>query len=153
MKRYRLVVITLGGVTGYHAPAAHTHAHPNAGELLSQLEDGGTVIDARAALDADIGLAVRAPYVDPFLPPATICNSHGLSRPALAAVARGFWGGNSARMLETSPEEPFKGFDTVSLDLYTAFWRRTGARVGRMADGAVAWEDAPRAETAPTGTQ
>lgn len=145
MRRYRLVEITLGGVTGHHAPGARTHVQCGAGALLAELEDGGVVIDARAVLDADPGLAGRSPYVDPYLPAGTVRNAHGLSHSALAAVARSAWGGDAERMLASSAEDPFTGFDTVSLDLYVAFWRRNGARIGRMAGGALAWEESPLA--------
>lgn len=145
MRRYRLVEITLGGVTAHHAPGARTHVHSGPDALLAELEDGGAVIDARAVLDADPGIAGRSPYVDPYLPAGTVRNAHGLSHPALAAVARGVWGGSAERMLASCTEHPFTGFDTVSLDLYVAFWRRSGARVGRMAGGTLLWEESPQA--------
>ena len=141
--RNRLIEITPGGVTGYHAPHARRSAtHRALDEFLADLEEGGVVLDSREAIDRNFGLVLRSPYVNPYLEPGTVTNAHGLSRQALGAVARGFWGSDAEVMMDASTEFPFTGFDTVSLDLYVAFWQAHGARVGRLTEGELVWEDA-----------
>lgn len=151
-RTYRLVHIGAGGITGYYAPAARleTTSHRDIAEFLAALEDGGFAIDVRGAVDRDIRLAFRSPYVDPFLPQGKIANEHGLDRDLLSEVARGFWGPAVTPMLDTGDGYPFTGFDTVSLDVYVDFWRRGGARIGRRDGDVFRWEDEASDTTAPT---
>lgn len=148
--RYCIVEITPGGVTGYHVPTpslprrarTHTSSHRAVDEFLAALEEDGVILDSRDAIDRSFALVVRSPYLDPSLEPGTIANIHGLPRPALDAVAHGFWGRDAELMLDTSAEFPFTGFDTVSVDLYVTFWHAHGARVGRRTRGGeIVWSE------------
>lgn len=118
-KRYRLVEITPGGVSGYHGPgrAQTLSSHRALDEFVACLETDGVVLDSRDAIERDFGLVLRSPYADPYLEPGVVTNVHGLVGEALGAVARGFWGSDAAVMLDTTPAFPFTGFDTVALDL------------------------------------
>jgi len=143
-RRFRLIEITPGGLTGHYAPGARALAtHRALDEFVAELDEGGVVLDAREAIDGEFGLVLRSPYVDPYLEPGVITNCHGLPRDALGAVARGFWGSDAEVMMETSPTCPFTGFDTVALDLYVAFWQAHGARVARRRDGELVWVNSP----------
>lgn len=147
VNRYRLVVIHPACVEGHYAPGARREATPAATEeYLAHCADGATVLDLREVVERDIGLVLRAPYVDPFLPDGQIGNRHGLGR-ALADVARAVWGADADGMVANADGFPFNAFDTVALDLYTAYWRHHGARVGRIQNGAVVWEDCAPAAT------
>lgn len=148
-EKYRLIEITAGGITGHTAPGARSQgSHRALDEFLAGLEEGGVILDSREAIDQNFGLVLRSPYVDPYLAPGTITNAHGLPRNALGAVARGFWGQDAEVMLDTSAEFPFTGFDTVALDLYVAFWKAGGARVGRRTNGTLVWEESPSGSVA-----
>jgi hypothetical protein len=153
-RRYRLIEITPGGVTGYHAPASRTMAtHWALDEFVAHLADDGLVLDAQEAIDRDFRLVLRSPYTDPYLPPRTVTNSHGLSLELLEPVARAAWGASSGVMMDVSPTFPFTGFDTVSLDWYVDFWRAHGARVGRRGPtGELEWDEGgASAGAAPAG--
>lgn len=140
-KPFRLVEITPGGVTGYYGPAARTQGtHRCLDEFLARMEPDGVVLDSRDPIDRQFALVLRSPYPEPYLDRGVITNAHGLPRNALAGVARGFWGADAEIMLDSSPAFPFTGFDTVSLDLYVAYWWAHGARVGRRgSDGELVW--------------
>jgi hypothetical protein len=141
-RRYRLIEITPGGVTGYHAPGSRTQAsHRDQGELIESLEEGGIVLDSREAIEREFALVLRSPYAEPYLDPGVVTNAHGLTRQGLEGVARAVWGSASLVMLDSTESFPFTGFDTVALDLYVAFWRSHGARVGRRVEGVLVWEE------------
>ena len=143
-RRFRLIEITPGGLTGHYAPGTRALAsHCALDEFLADLEEDGVVLDSREAIDGEFGLVLRSPYVDPYLEPGIVTNAHGLPRDALGAVARGFWGPDAEVMMESTPTFPFTGFDTVALDLYVAFWQAHGARVARQSNGALVWANQP----------
>ena len=149
---YRLVQIAVGGLTGYYAPAhrLETTSLRALPEFLDALEEGGVAIDIRDAIDRDFRLALRAPYVDPFLPNGRIGNEHGLEPAHLTNVAHGFWGAEASLMLDTADGFSFTGFDTVALDIYVEFWHRNGARIGCREGGTLRWRDEAPGAVLPT---
>src|SRR5205823_1607301 len=109
---------------------------------LGELVEGGYVLDKRAALEKRPGLAVLSP----------------MCRGDLAAGQRDPFGGAEgslvARAIASDPENPASGlarlalaaphcgaFDDVAPDIFAAWWRAHGARVGRRLGEEIVWED------------
>lgn len=91
-----------------------------------RLMEGGTVIDKRPAFEANFNAAVRGvvsgPMLNPLLPDGT--------------VNRLFSGNISAQ-----EAGQLSGLDNVSLDLYLAYWRKLGVRIGKRQGDSIVWED------------
>jgi hypothetical protein len=106
------------------------------------------VVDKRPAIDRHgAGCALNSPMLDATLP-------EGQESPlrtgveSLAVMAPGL-GGEFQLFAAVKLSQPhWRGLDFISLTAYVDHWRRLGARIGRIHDRVVAWED-PKEPSSP----
>lgn len=151
----RLVVITrgLGGIHSETADGASiTHYDRRLRPYYGELIEGGYVIDYREVLDERPMLAVRAPMVSGKLPLGAVDRLD-------ANAARGSL---VLRAIAGEPENPASGlatlmiaapdcgaFDSVAPDVYAAWWRPHGARIGQRRGDRIEWEDGTTEDIRP----
>lgn len=91
-----------------------------------RLMEGGTVIDKRPAFalnyDAAVSAVYRGPMLNPKLPEQTVNR---------------LFEGNIPASQAGKPNS----IDSVSLDVYLAYWRPLGVRVGKRQGDSIVWED------------
>lgn len=98
-------------------------------EKASELAEGAYVFDKRACGSDGVVAVIAGPMLDSSLPPMTTVRlfeanqTHGSITEALA-----------------NPETS-KAMTSVSPDIYAAFWRGLGCRIGRKVNGAIVWEE------------
>lgn len=110
---------------------------------------GVPVVDERAVLEENPGLAISSPMVNAKLPAGAVRRfAEVLSNPADSMVVQAFAHGDSqqqglAAMAVAAATTDFGGLDYVAPDVYLAWWQARGARIGRMdEDGrTILWQD------------
>jgi hypothetical protein len=126
-------------LSGYEDPDSFERRVAS-GDYAKYRMEGARVIDKRAALEKDWGLAVRMPMLSAALEPNGVS---GLDRSCrmldtMAVHGSGTYGQLAQLALA---DEKFSGLDYVGIDIYTQLWRDAGARVGVFQDGRIQWEN------------
>lgn len=94
----------------------------------TELADGAYIFDKRACGDAAVAAVISGPMNDASLPPLTVSRMFEANR-TFASVAEALANPDTTRAISS-----------VSLDIYAAFWRGLGARIGRKVNGSIVWE-------------
>ena len=153
-QRLSLLQVALGAVSGHMTDGASVTIYDRRlAPYLWDLVEDGWVLDNRAALTANPFLAVRQPLCKGDLPPGTVDKfDHDASQSIVAQV------------IASEPENPACGlaqlmiaapdcgaFDYVAPDVYAAWWRQHGARVGQRRGDTIVWEDGVVEPIRPAG--
>lgn len=112
-------------------------------KYAAEAADGAVAYDAHGADKAAfIAWTFAGPMADPTLPPDGARKCGADQRQVLAGMAPGLSGGFAA-LAAAAQSDTFSGLDSVGVELWAALFRARvpGVRFGRVAAGAVAWED------------
>lgn len=108
---------------------------------LKDAAEGCLVVDKYGLGVEAISHAINGPIVDTTLPPNTI-NKFQIGNQAVLMLGVGGLEGAFKHFLQKKVDFPkWSGLDNVSLDIHVLTWRKLGARVGKVVDGKVVWED------------
>lgn len=137
-------------ISGYDTPERFEKALAAGGKGNYPSLAGVPVVDKRPAVEQDWGLAIRSPICSAKLEPGQVSRfAEVCPDPAGSLVVQAFAQGTSeqqglAAMACAAALTDFGGLDYVAPDLYLAWWRSHGARVGRMDEtgSRILWDDA-----------
>jgi hypothetical protein len=111
--------------------------------------DGAFVLDKRPAIDRHgAGCSVNSPMLDATLPEGEESPLR-TDRESLALMAPGLGGEFQLFAAKKLSQPQWRGLDFVSLTAYLDHWRSLGARIGRIRDRLVVWED-PAGPSSPS---
>jgi len=153
----KLVSFGRGGHSEYHEPTADSSQHvqgydspenwkPDAGVDYSDC----IVVDVRAAVETKEGRSwvFKGPLLDLRLSDGQVDACPEPSAMFAEAVS-----GNQFGAMLSMRKVGGLSLDSVSRSEYVKGWRLHGARIGRVADGAIAWENAPKSVPPPAAAQ
>jgi len=122
-------------LSGYETPESWTPEKASA----DGVPDGCPVIDYRPNPYA----VISGPMVDVDLAPGTVDGFTDADRKTAAMMLPGMSGG-FAQLATVAQAKEYGGLDRVSVDLYCAYYRTQGCRIGIVADGRLVWEGGAR---------
>lgn len=141
-RTYLLLTVGRGG-----AAADAPNVHSSGGSLDSYVPRavlGAWVVDTRPAVDKHGARAVlAAPLVNVALPDATVDRIDVSPGASLVADVVAREPGNGFGTLVLGARAGVMNLDTVSTVAYVAYWRRHGAKVGRVTTSGILYEPAP----------
>lgn len=137
---YRWGTVSLGlGNIGFTEPGSSMHGTAYDSRLdcyYGCLVEGGIVLDKRAPLEANPGLAYTSPMHDAGLKETSpFRDTDNWLLDMFAAEPGGY--GPVARLAKACPGS----FDMVPTDVYVAWWADKGARVGLRRGNTIQWSD------------
>jgi len=147
---YKLLGIALAGAylegTSHGDKTSCTTYDTHLERYYGRLVEGGIVIDKRpCGLDTIYAGVMRGPLVDVTLSPGTVKRFSEIQRAAnplfLAGLLQSGWGPLLAHGMFAEPIDDYGSLDTVSLDLYIAYWGSRGARIGYRKGTEIHWTD------------
>lgn len=157
LNRYRVMSFALGGnssegVTAdgncvscsWYLRAEEMQQYLDNGHYSAAEYEGCILIDKRAALRQDAGLAFDSPMCDPRLAPGKVDRFaadalHPAAALVLAEVSRHV-PMIGLMALKSAADSSYGGLDHVSPEDYAQWWREHGARIGRIESGRAIWE-------------
>jgi hypothetical protein len=125
-------------LSGYETPETFLRELER-GRYSDRVLDGAWVIDKRAVVERDPGIAIKAPMCNADLPEGT--HKPFADRETALHMAPAL-GGAFQGLAVLAQSQSYGGLDYVSPDLYAAHWRSVGARVGKLTGQTIAWERA-----------
>lgn len=150
--RLATLEIGLGGCHGQHAEgrASVTMYDRRLSAYYGELVEGGFVIDKRAVVEANPGLAVMAPLCRGDLPAGRRDVFQTRPDPVMAAaLCDGESFGAVAALMVAAPD--CGAFDDAAPDVYAAWWRARGAQVGVRCGDRIVWADGSIEAIRPAG--
>lgn len=103
--------------------------------------EGAFVLDKRPAIDRHgAACAINSPMLDATLPEGEESPLRA-ERGNLALMAPGLGGEFQWFAVKKLTQPQWRGLDFISLTAFVDHWRRLGARIGRIHDRVVVWED------------
>lgn len=114
-------------------------------ENFERVRSGGWIVDLRPVEDP-VMKVIKAPMLGLNLKPNEVdsLSREALDKSIVAQAVKDQPGnplGAIVRIEEACREQGFSSLDTVGIDLWLQYWRKNGARIGRVGDdGGVTWE-------------
>jgi hypothetical protein len=152
----RLMVLGRGlaGCSGEGKGSSITYYDSRLRPYFGELLEGGYVVDKREVLEERPGLAVLSPMCDGGLPLGAVDEFKSAEGSLVAqAIASGGEGSfrDLARLALAAPR--CGAFDFVAADVYAAWWKDHGARVGRRVGEVIRWDDGSEESIRPFETR